>query len=77
MTTTSPIRAAIYRRVSTFRQLGGTSPETQLARARALITRTEGWEEVGDFYDGDTATMVLAYGYGPPGLDGLKGRHDG
>ncbi len=44
------IRAASYRRVSTFRQIGGTSPETQLARAEALI-RQHGWEHVADFYD--------------------------
>src|SRR5215218_6050012 len=31
------IRAVSYRRVSSFDQLGGTSPETQLARAEALI----------------------------------------
>jgi len=51
MTTARTLRAASYRRVSTYRQLGGTSPETQLARAEALI-RQEGWEHVGDFYDG-------------------------
>jgi site-specific DNA recombinase len=56
MTTSGPLRAAAfravtYRRVSSFDQLGGTSPETQLARAEALI-RQERWEHVGDFYDG-------------------------
>jgi DNA invertase Pin-like site-specific DNA recombinase len=45
------IRAVSYRRVSSFDQLGGTSPETQLARAEALI-RQHGWEHVGDFFDG-------------------------
>jgi hypothetical protein len=45
------IRAVSYRRVSSFDQLGGTSPETQLARAEALI-RQHGWEQVGDFFDG-------------------------
>ena len=43
-------RAATYRRVSTYNQVGGTSPETQLARAEALIAQ-QGWEQVGDFYD--------------------------
>jgi DNA invertase Pin-like site-specific DNA recombinase len=51
MTTSGTVRAASYRRVSTYRQLGGTSPETQLARAQAFI-RQEGWQHVGDFYDG-------------------------
>jgi DNA invertase Pin-like site-specific DNA recombinase len=45
------IRAVSYRRVSSFDQLGGTSPETQLARAEALV-RQHGWEHVGDFFDG-------------------------
>jgi DNA invertase Pin-like site-specific DNA recombinase len=45
------IRAVSYRRVSSSDQLGGTSPETQLARAEALI-RQHGWEHVGDFFDG-------------------------
>jgi DNA invertase Pin-like site-specific DNA recombinase len=45
------IRAATYRRVSTFSQLGGTSPETQLERALALVKR-ESWQHVGDFFDG-------------------------
>jgi DNA invertase Pin-like site-specific DNA recombinase len=45
------IRAVSYRRVSSFDQLGGTSPETQFARAKALI-RQHGWEHVGDFFDG-------------------------
>jgi DNA invertase Pin-like site-specific DNA recombinase len=45
------IRAVTYRRVSTFGQLGGTSPETQLERALAIITR-ESWQHVGDFFDG-------------------------
>jgi DNA invertase Pin-like site-specific DNA recombinase len=45
------IRAVTYRRVSTFGQLGGTSPETQLERALAIINR-ESWQHVGDFFDG-------------------------
>jgi DNA invertase Pin-like site-specific DNA recombinase len=51
MTTSGTIRAATYRRVSTHRQLGGTSPETQLERGIRLIAQ-QGWEHVGDFYDG-------------------------
>jgi DNA invertase Pin-like site-specific DNA recombinase len=51
MTTSSTICAVTYRRVSTFQQRDGTSPETQLARGKALIERM-GWEHVGDFYDG-------------------------
>jgi DNA invertase Pin-like site-specific DNA recombinase len=50
MATSGTIRAATYRRVSTSQQRTGTSPETQLARAEALIAR-EGWENVGPFYD--------------------------
>jgi len=62
MTTPPPIRAATvravtYRRVSTSRQTGGTSPETQLKRGEALIAK-EGWQNVGDFYD--------------PGISGAK-----
>jgi site-specific DNA recombinase len=44
------IRAAIYRRVSTNRQVKGTSPETQLELAERII-RENGWTFVGDFYD--------------------------
>jgi DNA invertase Pin-like site-specific DNA recombinase len=43
MTTSELFRAATYRRVSTSQQKDGTSPETQLARAHALIERTDGW----------------------------------
>src|SRR6266540_2393544 len=50
MSASGPLRAVIYRRVSTYQQLGGTSPETQLARAEALIAEQR-WESVGDFYD--------------------------
>jgi DNA invertase Pin-like site-specific DNA recombinase len=51
MTTARTLRAVTYRRVSSFDQLGGTSPETQLERGMDLITRNN-WEHVGDFYDG-------------------------
>jgi DNA invertase Pin-like site-specific DNA recombinase len=50
MSASEPLRAVIYRRVSTYQQLGGISPETQLARAEALIAEQR-WEIVGDFYD--------------------------
>jgi DNA invertase Pin-like site-specific DNA recombinase len=50
MATAESIRAAIYRRVSTNRQIKGTSPETQLERAMAII-QGNGWSFVGDFYD--------------------------
>ncbi len=51
MTTAAPLRAVTYRRVSSADQLGGTSPETQLARAEALIAR-QAWTPAGDFFDG-------------------------
>jgi site-specific DNA recombinase len=54
MSASGPLRAVIYRRVSTYQQLGGTSPETQLARAKALIAEQR-WEIVGDFYDPATS----------------------
>jgi site-specific DNA recombinase len=49
----SEIRAATYRRVSTYRQREGTSPETQLERGHQLID-SQGWvhEHAWDFYDG-------------------------
>lgn len=59
-------RAATYRRVSTYNQVGGTSPQTQLARAEALIAR-ERWEHVGDFYD----PAVSGAKDSRPGLDRL------
>jgi DNA invertase Pin-like site-specific DNA recombinase len=49
-TVSNTVRAVTYRRVSTRVQLGGTSPETQLARAEKLISNNR-WEHVADFYD--------------------------
>jgi len=43
--------AAVYRRVSSALQTGGTSPETQLERGMRFIAE-QGFEMVGDFYDG-------------------------
>lgn len=61
MTTSKTIRAATYRRVSSHRQLGGTSPETQLERGKALIDR-EDWQHVGDFYDGAVSGALASRG---------------